>query len=178
MQRTSAAQQFDAFVQDHGERLLRTAVLLTGDTEAGQDLLQATLEKTWQNWRQVPGGRADIAEEYARAALARRAVRLRSAAGPEVPTGELPDVVDPRPSPSAEVDLLVDLRRALVLLPARQRTVLVLRYFEDLSESQTAAVLGLTVGTVKSTCWKALRRLREDPALRVLIRDDDPAVTA
>jgi RNA polymerase sigma factor (sigma-70 family) len=71
-----------------------------------------------------------------------------------------------------EVDLRESVRRALVTLPARQRAVIVLRYFDDLSEAETAAALGCSVGAVKSHASRALARLRDSSLLGTLVREE------
>ncbi|MFJ2788229.1 SigE family RNA polymerase sigma factor [Streptomyces sp. NPDC093249] len=154
---------FEAFVASRGPRLLRVAWLLTGDAHLAEDLLQTVLAKVWPKWERI--GR-DHPEAYIRAALVnthnswwRR--RWRG----EVPHGEFPPETlrtrsaDPY-DPFASVELEMVLATAIRALPARQRAVVVLRYFEDLSVEETAATLGCTQGTVKSQSSKALRTLR------------------
>lgn len=155
----SAADDFTEFVRGRSTALLRTAVLLTGgDRGQAEDLLQGVLERMFVRWRRI----RESPEAYARRALVHAAVnRSRTRRRrPEIP------LLDPGAAVSAadatssvdERDLLV---RALLTLPPRQRAVLVLRYFDDLSEVDTAIALGCSVGTVKSAASRALARLRE-----------------
>jgi RNA polymerase sigma-70 factor (sigma-E family) len=154
---------FTTFVQLSGSRSLRLAVLLAGDVGAGQDLLQSVHEQLYKRWRRH--GSPDAPEPYVRKALVNAATksRLRGMRFRETPVSELPE------GGSYEIGSGILLREhllpALKRLSARQRSVLVLRYFADLSEAETADQLGCTVGTVKTLASRALRRLREDPIL-------------
>jgi RNA polymerase sigma-70 factor (sigma-E family) len=145
---------FDEFVSGASGRLLRTAYLMVGDRAAAEDLLQDVLERMYARWPRIDDPRA-----YARRALAHAASnRWRSRRRrPEVPLGER-DVAAAPPGPEPA---LRDVLAALAVLPAGQRAVVVLRYFDDLSIEQTAAALGCSVGTVKSQTARALPRLRE-----------------
>lgn len=150
---------FEEFVATRSPVLLRTAYLLCGgDHGAAEDLLQDVLERVYPKWRRI---RSDP-ESYVRAALANAAAnrwRRRSRRVTEVPllTGTGPQVPGPEHG-VANQDLVV---RALGALPARMRAVLVLRFFDDLSEVDTAAALRCGVGTVKSQTSRGLARLRE-----------------
>ncbi len=147
---------FDRFVTDTGARLLRTAYLLTGDRGAAEDLLQDVLERMYVAWPRVQDPLP-----YAHRALVQGAGnRWRSRARrPEAPlTAEHAAVVVDSGDAHAERDRLL---RALAQLPARQRAVVVLRWFEDLSEARTAEVLGCSIGTVKSQSSRAEHRLRQ-----------------
>jgi RNA polymerase sigma-70 factor (sigma-E family) len=159
---------FERFVQARWGALLRTAYVLTGDRHLAEDLLQDALSRTAERW---PGlAESGNAEAYVRRCLYNGAVDgwRRRARRPEVLGGDA--VVDTAPhragQPGAgrdavvETDARVVLRRALDQLTARQRAVLVLRYYEDLTEAQAAEVLGCSVNTVKSQTRKALDRLR------------------
>ncbi len=151
---------FSVFVAARSAALLRTAFLLTGDWAAAEDLLQASLAKSWRSWSRV----SDRPESYVRAVLANTYVswRRRRWHG-EMPTSELPEVlVGDRTS---EVDERESLWLALRRLPRRQRAVVVLRYYDDLTEAETAVMLGIAVGTVKSQSSKALAALRIDLGL-------------
>lgn len=147
---------FDRFVTESGARLLRTAYLLTGDRGAAEDLLQDVLERMFVAWPRVQDPLP-----YARRALVHGASnRWRSRSRrPETPLSDDHDavVVDVGDA-QAERDRLM---RALAQLPARQRAVVVLRSFEDLSEARTAEVLGCSTGTVKSQSSRAMHRLRQ-----------------
>ncbi|MER5527764.1 SigE family RNA polymerase sigma factor [Streptomyces sp. NPDC002677] len=149
---------FEEFVAARGDRLYRAAWLLTGDAHAAEDLLQTALAKVWPKWPRIAG---DNPEAYARRALVNtHASWWRRRWRGETPTPELPDVTAVR-DVFAEVDLEQSLAAAVRRLPPRQRAVVVLRYFEDLSVEETAQVLGCRPGTVKSQAAKALRILRQ-----------------
>ena len=142
---------FEEFVVARRDALLRTAYLLTGDHHDAEDLVQSALIKVVPKWGRIK----DRPEGYVRQVLARESVnRWRARRWREVTTDVLPETMhDDR---TERIALLQDLRR----LSPRQRAVLVLRYFEDLTEADTAASLGITVGTVKSHARDALASLR------------------
>lgn len=151
-----AERDFREFVAARQQALFRAAVLLTGDRDAAQDLLQATLVRVVERWPQVR--RAERPEAYVRRIMYhqqvswwRRAVRSR-----ERSTAEPPD----RPAGTDDADLRVDLAAALRRLAPRQRATLVLRYYEDLPEAEVAEILGCSVGTVRSQTHRALARIR------------------
>lgn len=147
---------FEAFASGAVPSLLRAAYLYTGSQAAAEDLVQDVLEAVYRGWGRV----RDDPYGYARAALANRAAnrwRWRSR-HPEVP---LPADLDPPASAEAErVDDAELLIRALAKLPARQRAVLVCRFFEDRTVEETARVLGISTGSVKSHTSRAMARLR------------------
>ncbi|MCP9208603.1 SigE family RNA polymerase sigma factor [Streptomyces cucumeris] len=154
---SAATPGFEEFVAARGPRLLRVAWLLTGDAHLAEDLLQTVLAKVWPKWRRIA---ADNPEAYVRRALVNtHASWWRRRWRGEVPHDELPDVTA-APDPFESVDLEQSLAAAVRRLPGRQRAVVVLRYFEDLSVEDTAEVLGCTAGTVKSQASKALRTLQ------------------
>ncbi len=151
--------EFRGFVAARGPALLRTAYLLTGDQQLAEDLVQTALEKTVSHWGSIRAAAA--AETYVRRTMYREQVSLwRRKRVAEVAIASVPE---PRRSDSSEdaVENRIALRNALMQLGRRQRTVIVLRYFEDLTEQQVADLLGITVGTVKSQASKALAHLRE-----------------
>jgi RNA polymerase sigma-70 factor (sigma-E family) len=153
---------FDEFVRGRSTALLRTAYLLTGDRGHAEDLLQQVLERVARRWSSI----SDSPEAYVRRALANAAVNRRRRRRPvEVELLDRHDGV--AASGPAAVDLRDQLVRGLLQLPSRQRAVLVLRFFEDLSEAETAATLGCSVGTVKSQASRGLDRLR------ALVGDND-----
>jgi len=155
--RTGQASEFDDFVATCSTRLLRTAYLLTRDHGRAEDLLQTALAKTWLSWSRIDGEPT----AYVRKILFNTyATWWRRRWNDERPTGELPDqaYVDDRAATH-------DLWTALGRLPRGQRAVIVLRYFEDLSEAETARLLDCSVGNVKSQSAKALAKLRYDGAL-------------
>lgn len=151
------AGEFDAFVAGAGSRLLRTAYLLTGDQRTAEDLLQDTLLRVWSRWPRVRA--ADHPLAYARRVLVTtsvsrwRASRARTAG--ERLVAEPPETSTAEPAGRDD-----ELWRAVLLLPPRQRAVMVLGYYEDLADADAAEVLGCTIGTVKSQRAKALRSLR------------------
>jgi RNA polymerase sigma-70 factor, ECF subfamily len=155
--------EFGQFVAATSLALLKTARLLTGDWHLGQDLLQVTLTKVYLHWEH--SSRWDSAIGYARKVMvntyctwARR--RWRHELSSEV----VPDAGDGRDV--AEAVAVADaFAAALLSLPRRHRAVLVLRFYEDLSVEQTAAVLGCPAGTVMSLTSRALARLRASPHL-------------
>ena len=153
---------FSAFVRARSPALLRTAYLLTGDAMLAEDLLQTALVKTLLAWERIRD--RELVDAYVRRVMVntqvtwwRRRWRL------EQPADSLAD--RPVADGCAEVDERDRLRRVLARLPVRQRTVVVLRYFDDLSEADTAALLGCSVGTVKSQSARALAKLRVALAL-------------
>ncbi|MFC4034259.1 SigE family RNA polymerase sigma factor [Streptomyces polygonati] len=150
---------FEEFVAARGPRLLRVAWLLTGDAHLAEDLLQTVLARVWPKWGRIAD---ENPEAYVRKALVHtHASWWRRKWRGEVPHGDnLPDraaIADP----FADVDLEQALAAAIRSLPPRQRAVVVLRFFEDLSVAETAQVLGCSEGTVKSQASKALRTLRD-----------------
>jgi RNA polymerase sigma-70 factor (sigma-E family) len=164
---------FAEFVAVNGTALLRFAVLVSGDRQAADDLLQTVLESLYRRWRRH--GAPEDPGSYARTALvnaARRSWRRRRSS-PEHPVEVLPEVTVEYET--SDVVLRQRLLAALATLPAQQRAVLALRYFEDRSEAETAALLGCRVGTVKSQASRALRRLRNSPDVLVHL---DPAMEA
>ncbi|CAN5276914.1 SigE family RNA polymerase sigma factor [soil metagenome] len=145
---------FDEFVVARRRALLRTAYLLTGQHADAEDLVQAALIKAVPHWRKI----ADNPEPYVRRILARESVsRWRRRRWREIASDDLPETAHHDPDTAAKEDL----RAALRSLAPRQRAVIVLRYFEDLSEAETAEALDIAVGTVKSQARDALRVLRE-----------------
>ena len=149
--------RFRDFVENRSSALLKTAVLLSGgDRHAAEDLLQNALIKAAGRWQRI-----DEPEAYVRQILYRQQVsrwRLKwrrrelSVAEPPAGTGG--------GDAALAADLRIVMRGALARLTARQRTVLVLRYFEDLPEADVARILGCSVGTVRSTTHRSLARLR------------------
>jgi RNA polymerase sigma-70 factor (sigma-E family) len=147
---------FDEFVATRSRTLLRTAYLLTGEHALAEDLVQTALAKAWFAWGRIDGP----PEPYVRRVLVTTyATWWRRKWQGERPTGSLPQVPT---AASTSVEDRDALWRALAVLPRRQRAVVVLRYYEDLSEADTAAALGISKGTVKSQAAKALATLRRD----------------
>ena len=151
--------EFRGFVAARGPALLRTAYLLTGDRQLAEDLVQTALEKAARNWGAIRVSAA--AEAYVRKTMYREQVsiwRLRRVT--ELPSSTIPEPRRPAGQPDTIEDRMV-MRAALMQLGRRQRAVLVLRYFEDLTEQQVADALDISVGTVKSQAHKALAHLRD-----------------
>jgi RNA polymerase sigma-70 factor (sigma-E family) len=156
---------FTAYLQARQARLLRTAYLLTGDQHQAEDLLQTALAKLYLAWDRVH--ERESVDAYVRRILVnennslwRRPWRRR-----EVTTAEVPDRTAVRDEYDDGQSAAV--WRVVETLPRKARAVVVLRYYEQLTEAETAEVLGISVGTVKSQCSRALARLRESaPELR------------
>lgn len=151
-------EDFREFVAARQPALLRTSYLLTGgDWALAEDLLQVALTKSYLSWGRIKDRGA--VEAYVRATLATTATSWwRRKWHGERPTEVLPDRLSE--SRTAEVDERDALWQHVKLLPARQRAVLVLRFYEDLSEADVARTLGIAPGTVKSTTSRALAALR------------------
>ncbi|GAA0499223.1 RNA polymerase sigma24 factor [Paractinoplanes deccanensis] len=149
-------QQFREFVERQWAVLLRTAYLLTGDRGHAEDLVQAALEKTHRKWGRV--SRMDSPVAYVRKAMVNTAVSWRRRRR----VSEVPLLAGDAPvgDPYGPLDQRREVIAALRSLPPRMRAVLVLRYFADLSEAETAAALGCSVGSVKSQASRGLDRLR------------------
>jgi RNA polymerase sigma-70 factor (sigma-E family) len=151
---------FDEFVAARSTGLLRTAYLLTHDSALAEDLLQTALAKAWFAWSRIEGR----PEPYVRRILVNTySSWWRRRWHGELATGELPE--RGAGDDAGASDAAQDLWAAMTRLPRRQRAVVVLRYFEDLTEAEAARLLGCSVGTVKSQTSKALAKLRIDPAL-------------
>jgi RNA polymerase sigma-70 factor (sigma-E family) len=155
---------FARWVAESSRALLQTGWLLTGDWSLAQDLVQTALAKTWPRWNSMSTPEAGLA--YVRRVMFTTflAWRGRRWVG-EIPTADLPA----RPAdtdPYASADLADLLRSALTTLPAKQRAVVVLRYFLDLSEAATAQTLGCSIATVKTHNARALSALRQLSQLR------------
>jgi RNA polymerase sigma-70 factor (sigma-E family) len=152
---------FDDYAAVRWSRLVRTAYLLTRDRALAEDLVQTALAKTWLAWGRI----GDDPDPYVRAVLVNTYTSWwRRKWRGETPTAQLPEAAGT--DQHAAYDERHTLRLALDRLPRRQRAVVVLRYYEDLSEAEVARILGCSVGTVKSHASRALARLRIDAALR------------
>ncbi|WP_223190268.1 SigE family RNA polymerase sigma factor [Nonomuraea terrae] len=161
---------FREFVLARQQALMRTAYLLTGDAHLAEDLLQTVLVKVVGHWAKL--SRSGNPEAYTRKALVNQYISWRRRERPELPSAVVPDRATG--GDESALDRIV-LRQALARLAPRQRAVIVLRFWEDLTEAQTADVLGCSVGTVKSQTHHALARLRViAPELAHLL--DDPEI--
>jgi RNA polymerase sigma-70 factor (sigma-E family) len=155
MARPPTDEEFTDFVQAAWPTLYRTAYLLVGDRGLAEDLVQTTLAKTYVSWGRVRDlGAAGV---YARTVLVNTASSWfrRRAWNSEMATSELPD--NPVMPPENHRPMMLDALRAL---PPRQRAVVVLRFYEDLTVEQTADALGISAGTVKSQTAHAMTKLR------------------
>lgn len=156
---------FTAWAGERQLALLRTAILLTGDRGRAEDLVQEALAAVAARWRRLAG---ENPEAYARQVVVRRNISWWRKHRREV----VLDVVDVGAAVADGTDRRLLLDQALASLTPRQRAVVVLRYYADLTERDTADALGVGVGTVKSQTHLALRRLRETaPELAELIGD-------
>ena len=158
------------FVRTRTHALLRSAYLLTGDQHLAEDLVQEALARTHRAWHRLE--RPANAEAYARKVMYHAQVSVwRRPKVAEVMPGDL----DPEPAGDDPADDAVQrliLRRALLTLTAKQRAVIVLRFFEDRTEAEAAQLLGVSVSTVKTQTGRALEHLRGlVPDLRVLTRE-------
>ncbi|AVH57762.1 MULTISPECIES: SigE family RNA polymerase sigma factor [Streptomyces] len=164
----AAYPSFASYVKARQPVLLRTARSLTANPSDAEDLLQTALTKTYVVWDRIEDHRA--LDGYVRRALLNtRTSQWRKRKVDEFACEELPEPEGLPVSDPAEQQALHDaMWRAIAKLPTRQRAMVVLRYYEDLSEAQTAEVLGVSVGTVKSAVSRALGKLREDPELSLV----------
>jgi len=156
-----STEDYTAYVEGAWPRLFRTAYALTGDVSSADDLLQATLVKVYVHWRKVL--RADSPDAYV------RRIMVNQAASTWRSRGRRREVLasEPRPEtandPGFDGDLATsdELWQLVHTLPPRQRAVVVLRYYEDLSEREIADVLGIAAGTVKGLASAAMSKLRD-----------------
>jgi RNA polymerase sigma-70 factor (sigma-E family) len=158
---------FRAFVEARSPALLRSGWLLTGDWTTAEDLVQTALAAAWPRWDSLR--RQDAPEVYVRKIMINTYLRWRQRRwNGEIATGRLPEM-----AAYGDVFAQIDARQALLAaldrLSPRQRAVVVLRYFADQTEGQTAAAMGCSVGAVKSHAAKALARLRDAPGLAELM---------
>jgi RNA polymerase sigma-70 factor (sigma-E family) len=136
---------------------MRLAYLLAGNQHAAEDLLQTALMKTAAHWSSL---RHADPEGYVRTVLYREQISWWRRWGRRRESAVATPLEVPYADPSADTDLRLAMRRALLQLPPHQRAVLVLRYFEDRTESQVAEVLECSIGTVRSRTHRAITRLR------------------
>jgi RNA polymerase sigma-70 factor (sigma-E family) len=158
---------FRAFVANRSAALVRSAWLLTGNEASAQDLVQTALAKTWVRWPTVI--RQDAPEAYVRRVMVTTYLTWsRRRWRGERPVADLPELAESHDD-FAVSDLRGAVHDALRSLPPRQRAVVVLRYFDDLTEAATAQLLGCSVGTVKSQTSSALAKLRRHRQLVDLV---------
>jgi RNA polymerase sigma-70 factor (sigma-E family) len=154
---------FGEYVTARSRALLRTAYLLTGNAADAEDLVQAALAKTFLAWDRIEDRGA--LDGYVRRAMVNTHISWwRRRRVEEYPTDEIPDqaVADH----AVASDLQETMRRAVDRLPDRMRAAVVLRYYEDMTEAEVADVLGVSLGTVKSTVSRAVAKLRTDADLQ------------
>jgi RNA polymerase sigma-70 factor (sigma-E family) len=150
---------FSAFVREHTPALLRTAYLLTGNGLAAEELVQDTLVRLYPKWHRVET--ADVPLAYVRRSLANGYInQTRRASRREFAFEDVPERVDTQDAVSQLADR-DEIWAGLRDLPDRQRTALVLRFFEDLTDAESADALGCRVGTVRSLVSRGLATLRE-----------------
>ncbi|GAA6526285.1 SigE family RNA polymerase sigma factor [Intrasporangium sp. DVR] len=149
-------ERFVDFVRAHSARLFRTAYLMTGDYQRAEDLLQTTLIRIYQRWTRVDAMERPAA--YARTVLVSQSVSWwRRRSSRELPVGGGEEL-----GWAGRIDEVPEHQRvwqAVLSLPPRQRAVMVLKYYEDLSEAEIAEVLNMAPGTVKSHAHRAARQL-------------------
>ncbi|HXS65487.1 MAG TPA: SigE family RNA polymerase sigma factor [Streptosporangiaceae bacterium] len=168
-------QEFEDFVRERSAALLRTAYALVGDYGHAEDLLQTALLRTARRWTAA----RDAPEAYARRVLVnlcRDRVRWLRRRPPESALTEGVEPADRQPQPAAQVDEQRYVVQALMGLPAGQRQVVVLRFLEDLSVAETADLLGISTGTVKSYTSRALSSLRINLNDNSAVSTQSPAV--
>src|SRR6185437_10116384 len=152
---------FDRFVADSSDTLLRTAYLIAWDLGEAEDLVQETLLEVARRWPRI--GRMEHPTAYARRTLVNRALSgsARRTRRRQELIAPMPSEPEAAPDRAAEIGVADELMEALAALPPRQRAVLVLRYFLDLPEAEVAAALKCSLGTVKSTASRGLARLEQ-----------------
>jgi RNA polymerase sigma-70 factor (sigma-E family) len=154
---------FREYVRARRRALLRMAYLLTGNLADAEDLVQSALAKTYLAWDRIEDRRA--LDGYVRRAMVNTQISWwRKRRLDEFPTDELPDQAAVDQSISS--DMQEALRRAIDRLPERMRAAVTLRYYEDMTEAEIAEVLGVSLGTVKSTVSRAVAKLRIDVELQ------------
>jgi RNA polymerase sigma-70 factor (sigma-E family) len=162
----SAPADFTAYVAERHSSLLRTAHQVAGDRTEAEDLLQEGLLKTYQAWNRIED-KAVVGSYLRRTMTNHQISQWRKRRVEEYPTDELPEHGYEGESMS-QVEMRVAVARAFRRLSARDREALSLRYYGSYTDTEIAERMGVSVGTVKSALWRALRKLRDDPALRPL----------
>jgi RNA polymerase sigma-70 factor (sigma-E family) len=159
----SAEADFTAYVTERRASLYATAYHLTGDRHEAEDLLQTALFSTYRAWDRI-SDKAAVGGYLRRTMTNLHISAWRRRKLNEYPTEELPETAGDSDAMSG-TELRAVLWQALAKLPEPQRTMLVLRYYEGRTDPEIADTLGISVGTVKSSIWRSLRRLRDDQAL-------------
>lgn len=159
----AAEAEFTAYVRERRASLYATAYHLTGDRFEAEDLLQSALLSTFRAWHRITD-KAAVGGYLRRTMTNLHISAWRRRKLNEYPTGDLPEAVGEQDTMRG-TELRTVLWQALARLPEQQRTMLVLRYYEGRTDPEIADTLNISVGTVKSSIWRTLRRLREDRAL-------------
>jgi RNA polymerase sigma-70 factor (sigma-E family) len=163
--------EFEDFVRGRSKALCASAYLLTGDRGLAEDLVQDALARTWRSWKRLH--HTANAEAYTRRTMYHLHVsRWRRKKVAEFATDVVPDRADARGE--ADTALRLTVHAALLALPAKQRAAIVLRYFEDQTETAAAAILDCPVATMRARVQRGLRKLRS--TLPELVLDGDPEV--
>ncbi|MFF8263194.1 SigE family RNA polymerase sigma factor [Streptomyces virginiae] len=155
--------EFTAYVQERRAALYATAFHLTGDRYEAEDLLQSALFSTYRAWDRI-SDKAAVGGYLRRTMTNLHISAWRRRKLNEYPTEELPETASDTDAMRG-TELRTVLWQALTRIPEPQRTMLVLRYYEGRTDPEIAEILGISVGTVKSSIWRSLRRLREDGSL-------------
>ncbi|MFD8060645.1 SigE family RNA polymerase sigma factor [Streptomyces cyaneofuscatus] len=163
METEAAEAAFTAYVQERRASLYATAYHLTGDRFEAEDLLQSALFSTYRAWDRI-SDKAAVGGYLRRTMTNLHISAWRRRKLNEYPTEELPETVGDTDAMRG-TELRAVLWQALARLPELQRTMLVLRYYEGRTDPEIASILDISVGTVKSSIWRSLRRLREDEVL-------------
>ncbi|MEW2076008.1 SigE family RNA polymerase sigma factor [Streptomyces sp. NPDC012403] len=161
--RSLSEAEFTAYVQERRASLYATAYHLTGDRFEAEDLLQSALFSTYRAWDRI-SDKAAVGGYLRRTMTNLHISAWRRRKLNEYPTEELPETAGDTDAMRG-TELRAVLWQALARLPELQRTMLVLRYYEGRTDPEIADILGISVGTVKSSIWRSLRRLREDEVL-------------
>ena len=148
-------EDFEEFVAGALPRLLRFAHLLTGSTTEAEDLVQTALGRSWRAWR---SGRIEDPQAFVRKVMVNSHATWRRHRGRETAVARLPEHAITE-NETRRIENRDAMCRALLTLPPRQRAVIVLRYYEELSEQEIADLMGISPGTVKSQAARALRHL-------------------
>ncbi len=161
--RSLSEAEFTAYVQERRASLYATAYHLTGDRFEAEDLLQSALFSTYRAWDRI-SDKAAVGGYLRRTMTNLHISAWRRRKLNEYPTEELPETPGDTDAMRG-TELRTVLWQALARLPELQRTMLVLRYYEGRTDPEIADILGISVGTVKSSIWRSLRRLRDDEVL-------------
>ncbi|MEV0091959.1 SigE family RNA polymerase sigma factor [Streptomyces sp. NPDC050738] len=162
-QQSLSEAEFTAYVQERRASLYATAYHLTGDRFEAEDLLQSALFSTYRAWDRI-SDKAAVGGYLRRTMTNLHISAWRRRKLNEYPTEELPETANDTDAMRG-TELRAVLWQALARLPELQRTMLVLRYYEGRTDPEIAEILDISVGTVKSSIWRSLRRMREDEVL-------------